>query len=73
MDYTESGGIIFGPAQQINVVYAEIFATRSFTIDCHKWNEKEAADKTWTSFKIHFTAAHHQHKQIQGEYAAKSS
>jgi uncharacterized membrane protein len=28
------------------------------------------AEKKWTQFKSHFTAAHRQHKQMQGEYAA---
>jgi hypothetical protein len=27
-------------------------------------------EKTWTQFKSHFAAAHHQHKQMQGESAA---
>jgi hypothetical protein len=37
---------------------------------CRRWNEKPAADKTWTHFKSHFTAAHRQHKQMQGESVA---
>jgi hypothetical protein len=36
---------------------------------CRWWNEKPAADKTWTHFKSHFAAAHRQHKQMQGETA----
>jgi hypothetical protein len=27
-------------------------------------------EKAWTQFKLHFAAAHHQHKQMQGESAA---
>jgi hypothetical protein len=34
---------------------------------CRRWNEKPAADKTWTHFKSPFAAAHRQHKQMQGE------
>jgi hypothetical protein len=34
------------------------------------WNEKPAVEKTWTHFKYHFAAAHHQHKQMKGETAA---
>jgi hypothetical protein len=26
-----------------------------------------AIEKTWTQFKLHFAAAHRQHKQMQGE------
>jgi hypothetical protein len=37
---------------------------------CRRWNEKPAAEKTWTHFKSHFAAAHRQHKQMQGESAA---
>jgi flagellar motor switch/type III secretory pathway protein FliN len=37
---------------------------------CRRWNEKPSAEKTWTHFKSHFAAAHHQHKQIQEETAA---
>jgi hypothetical protein len=37
---------------------------------CRRWNEKPAADKTWTHFKSHFAAAHRRHKQMQGESAA---
>jgi hypothetical protein len=39
---------------------------------CRRWNEKPAADKTWTHFKSHFAAAHRQHKQMQGETAANA-
>jgi hypothetical protein len=37
---------------------------------CRRWNEKPAAEKTWTHFKSHFVAAHRQHKQMKGETAA---
>jgi hypothetical protein len=37
---------------------------------CRRWNEKPAAEKTWTHFKSHFAAAHRQHKQMKGETAA---
>jgi hypothetical protein len=37
---------------------------------CRRWNEKPTAEKTWTQFKSHFAATHHQHKQMQGKSAA---
>jgi hypothetical protein len=37
---------------------------------CRRWNEKLLADKTWAQFKAQFSAAHRQHKQMQGESAA---
>jgi hypothetical protein len=69
-DYYEAGGVPIGHSQQINVGYANIFAAGHFMSACRRWNEKPAAQKTWTHFKSHFAAAHRQHKQIQGESAA---
>jgi hypothetical protein len=34
---------------------------------CRRWDEKLEANKTWNNFKIHFTAAYRQHRQMQGE------
>jgi hypothetical protein len=59
-----------GPSQQINVGYAKIFVTGQFMSACRRWNEKTAAEKTWTHFKSHFAAAHRQDKQMKGETAA---
>jgi hypothetical protein len=72
-DYSEAGGVPIGNSQRINVGYAKIFATGHFMSACRRWNEKPAADKTWTHFKSHFAAAHRQHKQMQGETAAHAS
>jgi hypothetical protein len=69
-DYSEAGGFLIGHPQQINVGYAQIFATGHFMSACRRWNEKHAIEKTWTQFKSHFAAAHRQHKQMQGESAA---
>jgi hypothetical protein len=63
-DYSEAGGVLVGHPQQINVGYAKIFATGQFTSACRQWNEKHNIEKTWTQFKSHFSAAHHQHKQM---------
>jgi hypothetical protein len=71
-DYLEAGGVPIGPSQQINVGYAKIFAIGHFMSACRRWNERTAADKTWTHFKSHFAAAHRQHKQMQGETAANA-
>jgi hypothetical protein len=67
--YSEAGGVPIGPSQQINVRYAKILATGHFMSACLRWNEKPAADKTWTHFKSHFASAHRQHKQMQGEFS----
>jgi hypothetical protein len=71
-DFYEAGGVVIGHAQKIKVGYAKIFATCNFMSACRRWNEKETADKTWANFKVHFAAAHRQHKQMQGELAANS-
>jgi hypothetical protein len=52
-DYSEAGGVPIGTSQQINVGYATIFATGHFVSACRRWNEKPAAEKTWTHFKSH--------------------
>jgi hypothetical protein len=65
-DYSEAGGVLVGHPQQINVGYTKIFATGHFMSACCRWNEKPAAEKTWTHFKSHLSAAHRQHKQMQG-------
>jgi hypothetical protein len=71
-DYSESGDVLIGHPQQINVGYATIFATGHFMSACRRWNEKPTTEKTWTLFKSHFAAAHRQHKQMQGESATTS-
>jgi hypothetical protein len=72
VDYSEAGGVPIGPSQQINVGCKKIFATGHFMSACRRWNEKPAAEKTWTNFKSHFAAAHRQHRQIQGDTAANA-
>jgi hypothetical protein len=69
-DYSEAGGVLIGHPQQINVGYVNIFATGHFMSACRRWNENPPAGKTWTQFKSHFAAAHHQYKHMQGESAA---
>jgi hypothetical protein len=54
------------------VGYANIFSTGHFMSARRRWNEKPNIEKTWSQFKAHFSAAHRQHKQMQGEFAATS-
>jgi hypothetical protein len=69
-DYSEAGGVLIGHPQQFNVGYVKIFATGYFMSACRRWNEKPHTEKTWAQFKAHFSAAHRQHKKMQGESAA---
>jgi hypothetical protein len=71
-DYSESGGVLIEHPQQINVGYTKIFATGHFMNACCRWNKKPLAEKSWAQFKVHFSSAHRQHKQMQGESAATS-
>jgi hypothetical protein len=52
--------------------HSKSFATGHFMSPCRRWNAKLLADKTWAQFKAHFSAAHRQHKQMQGESPAIS-
>jgi hypothetical protein len=56
--FSEAGGVKIGNSQQMNVVYAKIFATGNFMSACRRWNEKETSDKIWANFKDHFAGAH---------------
>jgi hypothetical protein len=71
-DFSEAGGFIIGHPQQINVGYANIFATGNFVSACRRWNEKPNIEKTLSQLKAHLSAEHLQHKQIKGESAASS-
>jgi hypothetical protein len=70
VDYYEAGSVLVVHPKQINVGYAKIFATCHFMSAYSRWNEKPAAEKTWTQLKSHFAAAHRQHKQMHGGSAA---
>jgi hypothetical protein len=63
-DYYEAVGVLIGHPQQINV-YVKIFLTGHFMRACHRWNEKDVINKTWTQFKSQVAAGHGQHKQMQ--------
>jgi hypothetical protein len=55
-DYSEAGGVPIGPSQQINVGYAQIFATGHFMTACRRWNEKLAVDSRCTGHFLLVTA-----------------
>jgi hypothetical protein len=66
-DYSEAGGVLIDHPQQINVGYAKKIATGHLMSACAQWNDKHTIEeKTWAQFRMHFAAAHRQHKQIQG-------
>jgi hypothetical protein len=42
----------------VNVAYTLVFNTGLFLDACQTWKVRQAAQKSWTNFKIHFAAAH---------------
>jgi hypothetical protein len=51
-DYSEEGGVIIGHPQQINVGYANFFATGHFMSACCRWNENPSAEKLGHNSKL---------------------
>jgi hypothetical protein len=45
------------PSTVVNA-YTLVFNTGLFPDACQMWQVRLAAQKSWTNFKIHFTAAH---------------
>jgi hypothetical protein len=48
----------YGYTMIVNVAYTLVFNTGLFTDACRTWQVRPAEQKTWTSFNIHFAAAH---------------
>jgi hypothetical protein len=71
-DFSDTGGMLVGHSQQINMGYVNIFATGNFMSACHRCYEKETVENTWSILKAHFAAGHHQHNQIQRELSVNS-
>jgi hypothetical protein len=66
VDFAEAGGVTIGAAQKLSSVYSKKIKSGKFNSACRRWDEKIEADKTWNNFKIHFAAAYHHHRQMQG-------
>jgi hypothetical protein len=71
-DFSEAGGLLIDHPKHINVGYSKIFTTGNSMSACHRWDEKDTADKTWENFKVHFVATHRQLKKMQGGSSASS-
>jgi hypothetical protein len=67
VDFAEAGGVAIGAAQKLSSSYSKIFKSGKFNSACRRWDEKLEAEKTWTNFKIHFSAAYLHHRKMQGE------
>jgi hypothetical protein len=64
--FSEAGGVTIRAAPQISVTYTKVFGTGILMSTCRHWNEKDDAERNWNNFKIHFSEAYRQHKQMQG-------
>jgi hypothetical protein len=53
-----AGGQHYGDEMIFNVAYTLVFNTCFFSDACETWQVRPATQNTWTSFKIHFAAAH---------------
>jgi hypothetical protein len=51
-DYSESGGVLIGHLQKINVGYAKIFATGHLMSACRRWNENPMWKKLGHNSKL---------------------
>jgi hypothetical protein len=67
VDFAEAVGVAIGAAQKLSSAYSKIFKSGKFNSACRRWDEKLEGGKTWNNFKIHFSAAYRQHRQMQGE------
>jgi hypothetical protein len=67
VDLAEAGGVTIDAAHKLSSAYSNIFKAGKFNSACRRWDDKIEADKTWNNFKIHFAAAYHQHRKMQGE------
>jgi hypothetical protein len=56
--FAVTGGQPYGDAIIINVVFTLVLNTGLFTVDFHAWQVRPVAQKTWISFKVHFSTAH---------------
>jgi hypothetical protein len=66
VDFTEDDGFTIRTAQKLLSAYSKIFKSGKFNSACRRWDENFEAEKTWNNFKIHFAAAYHQHRKMQG-------
>jgi hypothetical protein len=63
----------YGDAMIVNVAYTLVFNTWLFPYACRAWKVCRAAQKTWTNFKIHFSAAaSHQEFRLTNQTSQQS-
>ena len=58
IEFADTRRVPYTPEQAEKTAYNLILVTGYFTNACCKWNQKTAADKTWTKFKSYFVEEH---------------
>jgi len=58
VEFAAAGNSPYTPVQIVNLAYELFFQTGLFLDDCRRWKRRDAAEKTWQSFKIFFSDAH---------------
>ena len=66
MDYADAGRSAYTAAQVVTNAYSLISNTGMFPESCREWRRKTEAQKTWATFKVHFTEAHQDWRSTQG-------
>jgi hypothetical protein len=56
--YAQAGQQPYGKQQIINIAYTLVFNTGVYGDACKEWEKHEILEKTWESFKAHFTTEH---------------
>ena len=58
VDFADSRKVPHTPDQVVTTAYSLIFSMGYFNNECHRWNQKPEASKTWAEFNIYFVEEH---------------
>jgi DNA-binding protein H-NS len=64
-EYADAANHPFSMQQTVTAGYLLIFATGLYTEECKLWNRRPAAEQTWVNFKITFSRAHKELREMQ--------
>jgi hypothetical protein len=64
-EYAEAANHPFSVQQIVTTGYLLIFATGLYTEECKLWNRRPQAEQTWVNFKLDFSRAHKELREMQ--------
>jgi hypothetical protein len=64
-EYAEAANHPFSIQQIVTTGYLLIFATGLYTEECKLWNRRPLAEQTWVNFKLDFSRAHKELREMQ--------